>query len=50
LFLPIIDYTLSTTKLDLRTKYFLLGIKGVEGRGRGLGNGGNDPNIVCTYE
>jgi hypothetical protein len=30
---PIIAYTLSTTKLEIRTKYFLLGIEGESGRG-----------------
>jgi hypothetical protein len=48
LFLPIIAYTLSTTKLEIS-----------EGRGRGQGGRGgggageggrNDPNIVCTYK
>jgi hypothetical protein len=28
-------YTLSTTKLEIRAKLFLLGIEGVGGRGRG---------------
>jgi hypothetical protein len=31
LFLSIIAYTLSTTKLEIRAKWFLLGIEGVEG-------------------
>jgi hypothetical protein len=35
LFLSIIAYTLSTTKLEIRAKWFLLGIEGLEGRGRG---------------
>jgi hypothetical protein len=35
LFLAIIAYTLSSTKLEIRAKYFLLGIEGVVGRGRG---------------
>jgi hypothetical protein len=35
LFLPIIAYTLSSTKLEIRAKQFLLGIEGVGGRGRG---------------
>jgi hypothetical protein len=35
LFLPVIAYTLSTTKLETRAKVFLLGIEGVGGRGRG---------------
>jgi hypothetical protein len=55
LFLPIIAYTLSSTKLEIRAKYFLLGSEGVGGEGgwvkEGMGEGGrNDPNIVCTYE
>jgi hypothetical protein len=37
LFLPIIAYTLSSTKLERRAKQFLLGIEGVGGRGRGKG-------------
>jgi hypothetical protein len=37
LFLPIIAYTLSSTKLEIRAKYFLLGSKGVGGRERGRG-------------
>jgi hypothetical protein len=62
LILSIIAYTLSSTKLEIRAKYFLLGSEGVGGRGRGRGGvregvggkrgegGRNDPNIVCTYE
>jgi hypothetical protein len=46
LVLPIIAYTLSSTKLDIRAKEFLPGREAVGG-----GEGGrNDPNIVCTYE
>jgi hypothetical protein len=38
-------YTLSSTKLEIRAKQFLLG------RGeKKEGGGRNDPNIVCTYE
>jgi hypothetical protein len=50
--LPIIAYTLSSRKLEIRTKYFLLGSKGVRGKREGAGGRGgrNDPNIVCTYE
>jgi hypothetical protein len=33
LFLPIIAYTLSSTKLEIRAKEFLLGIEGVGVRG-----------------
>jgi hypothetical protein len=42
LFLPIIAYTLSSTKLEMRAKQFLPGSKGVGGRGRrwGMGKGG----------
>jgi hypothetical protein len=48
LFLPIIAYTLSTTKLEIRAKLFLLGIEGmgcrVKGQsgweGKGWGQGG----------
>jgi hypothetical protein len=47
-------YTLSSTKLKIRAKQFLLGSEGVGGRGRDWGKGRverrNDPNIVCTYE
>jgi hypothetical protein len=35
LVLPIIAYTLSSTKLEIRAKQFLPGIEGVRGRGRG---------------
>jgi hypothetical protein len=57
LVLPIIAYNLSSTKLEIRAKYFLPGSEGVGGeregwgKGREQGEGGrNDPNIVCTYE
>jgi hypothetical protein len=42
LFFSIIAYTVSSTKLEIRAKYFLPGIKGVGGRGRERGgeNGG----------
>jgi hypothetical protein len=44
-------YTLSSTKLELRAKQFLLRSEGVRGRRRGWGGRGrNDPNIVCTCE
>jgi hypothetical protein len=53
LFLPIIAYTLSTTKLEI----ILLGIEGGErDEGewvvrKGVGAGGrNEPSLVCTYE
>jgi hypothetical protein len=47
-------FILSSTKLEIRAKQFLLGSEGVggeggEGEGRGTG-GRNGPNIVCTYE
>jgi hypothetical protein len=57
LFLPIIAYTLSSTKLEIRAKQFLPGSEGVGGEKEGVGKGKwqreegrNDPNIVCTYE
>jgi hypothetical protein len=57
LVLPIIVYTLSSTKLEIRAKEFLLGSEGLEGERKGAGvkdgvgeGGRNDPNIVCTYE
>jgi hypothetical protein len=54
LFLPIIGYTLSSTKLEIRAKQFLLAMEGVRGEreeAEGVGTGGrNDPSIVCTYE
>jgi hypothetical protein len=59
LVLPIISYTLFSTKLEIRAKKFLPGSKGVWWRGRGRGRGvmegvgeegRNDPNVVCTYE
>jgi hypothetical protein len=54
LFLPIIAYTLSSTKLEIRAKQFLRGRKGIEGREEKGGREGarrrNDPNIVCTYK
>jgi hypothetical protein len=51
LVLPIIAYTLSSTKLEIRAKEFLLGTERVGGEREGGGEGGrNDPNIVCTYE
>jgi hypothetical protein len=49
--LLIIVYTLSSTKLEIRAKLFLPGIKGVGGEREGARDRGrNDPNIVCTYE
>jgi hypothetical protein len=44
LVLPIIAYTLSSTKLEIRAKYFLLGNEGEGGvreggRGKGRGRG-----------
>jgi len=40
LFLPIIAYTLSTTKLEIRAKWFLLGIGGGDKGGVGGKGGG----------
>jgi hypothetical protein len=37
LFLPIIAYTLSSTKLEIRAKWFLPGSKGVEREWEGVG-------------
>jgi hypothetical protein len=58
LVLPIIAYTHSSTKLDIRAKQFLPGSEGVVGERKGVGGlkegvgegGRNDSNIVCTYE
>jgi hypothetical protein len=57
LVLPIIAYILSSTKLEIKVKQFLLGSEGVGERGwvggvrEGVGKGRrNEPNIVCTYE
>jgi hypothetical protein len=57
LFLPIIAYTFSTTKIEIRAKLFLPGSEGVGERRKwregseGVGaRERNDPNIVCTYE
>jgi hypothetical protein len=50
LFLPIIAYTLSSTKLEIRAKNFCLEARGWRER-KGIREGGRDyPNIVCTYE
>jgi hypothetical protein len=49
LVLPIIAYILSSTKLEIRAKYFLPGSKGVVRERVGAG-GRNDPSIVCTYK
>jgi hypothetical protein len=44
-------YTLSSTKLEIRAKQYLLGSEEVGERGRGWGEeGSNDPIIICTYE
>jgi hypothetical protein len=42
LVLPIIAYTLSSTKLEIRAKQFLLRSDRVGGRGRGGGKGGDE--------
>jgi hypothetical protein len=47
LFLPIIAYTLSSTKLEIRAEWFLLGIEGVEGRG--CGQGGEVTQALCAH-
>jgi hypothetical protein len=41
-------FILSSTKLEIRAKLYLLGSEGVGGNRGGRGN--NDPIIVCTYE
>jgi hypothetical protein len=50
-------FILSSTKLEIRAKQYLLGSEGVGARGRGCGvrkgtegRENNDPIIVCTYE
>jgi hypothetical protein len=45
-------YTVSSTKLEIRAKQFLLGGGRWGGQGGGrVGEGGrDDPEIVCTYE
>jgi hypothetical protein len=46
LFLPIIAYTLSTTKLEIRAKNFLLSIEEMGGeRGGGVGGKGGGGGI-----
>jgi hypothetical protein len=51
LVLLIIVYTLSSTKLEIRTKQFLPGSEGVGGRRWGQEERGrNDSNIVYAYE
>jgi hypothetical protein len=54
LFLPIIAYTLSTTKLEISFCWVLRGgeREGAEWVVReGVGAGGrNEPSLVCTYE
>jgi hypothetical protein len=47
----IIAYVCSSTKLEIRAEQVLPGSKGVGGvEGRGLGQGRNSPNNVCTCE
>jgi hypothetical protein len=56
LFIPIIAYTLSSTKLEIRANSFCRGSRWWgEGGGRGIRErvregGRNDPNIVYTYK
>jgi hypothetical protein len=59
LLLPIIAYTLSSTKLEIRGKIVFTRYRGGWGEREraewvvreGLGAGGrNNPSIVCTYE
>jgi hypothetical protein len=49
LFLPIIAYTLSTTKLEIRAKQFLLGIDWVRRRGIGRGGGRGEKMTQALY-
>jgi hypothetical protein len=47
LVLPIIAYTLSSTKSEIRAKYFVPGSEGEKGE-RGWGEEGQkDSNIIC---
>jgi hypothetical protein len=50
LFLPIIAYTLSSTKLEIRAKSFLQVSREWVVREGVVAGGRNDPSIVCTYE
>jgi hypothetical protein len=58
LFLPIIAYILSSTKLEIRAKLFLVGFAGLGGAGGGgvgvregvVAWGRNNPSLICTYE
>jgi hypothetical protein len=50
LVLPIIAYTLSSTKLEIRAKYFLPGSKGEGGdKGGGGGKGGEMPQTLYAH-
>jgi hypothetical protein len=48
----LIVYTLSSTKLEIRAKWFLPGSEGAGGERESVeGRGGrNNSNIVCIYE
>jgi hypothetical protein len=45
----IIVYTLSSTKLEIRAKQFLLGSEGVGGRGKGWGEGREMTQTLCAH-
>jgi hypothetical protein len=47
LVLPIIPYTLSSTKLEIRAKQFLPGSEGVGGEMEGVG--GNEGEMTQTF-
>jgi hypothetical protein len=49
LVLPIIAYTLSSTKLEIREKYFLLGSEGVGGSWRGWRKGGEMTQTLYAH-
>jgi hypothetical protein len=49
LVLPIIAYTLSSTKLEIRAKQFLPGSEGLAGRGRGRGIGGEMTQTLYAH-
>jgi hypothetical protein len=49
LVLPIIAYTLSSTKLEIRAKYFLPGIKGGVGGGKAGGGGKGEEMTQTLY-
>jgi hypothetical protein len=49
LVLPIIAYTLSSTKLEIRAKYFLFGSEGIRGQRKEVGGwGGKEREMTQT--